>query len=92
MRKVEVDAPRRVGPWTLIPVAVTIVHASQTDRWCQVYASKTPYAVILLGSGGARSALDTEGRTISMAALVAEIPALEAILNDVRGGRGVSHP
>jgi len=83
MRKLELGAACRVGVWTLVPVVVTNVHASQTERWRHLYASKEPYAVIVLGSDGTRFALDTAGRDVSIADLVAEAPALEKTLRDV---------
>lgn len=81
MRKLEVTGSRRVGAWTLVPVELTTMSPCRSERWNGFYATKTPYALILIGGDGARRALDPEGRDMPLAGLLAEMPALGKLLS-----------
>ncbi|HSF15977.1 MAG TPA: hypothetical protein VLK65_10540 [Vicinamibacteria bacterium] len=80
----EIGRHRRVGAWTLVPIELTVIGSSPIETSSYLYASKSPHAVVLVRDDGAHLVLDTEGREIPLAGLLAEMPGLKEELSRLR--------
>lgn len=74
-----VRGPLILGPVTLLPIERVALRADRSDARWWFWASIEPHAVVVRDAGGVR-ALGSEGREVSLEALMTTVPALARAL------------
>ena len=77
--RVRAGTPLRVGSVTLLPIERVVVHSAVGALGAWFTAAQEPYALVVRDAGGIRT-LDIGATAVSLEALRAEIPGLDAVL------------